>query len=86
MKVLIPSPLHSYTGGRSAAEATGATVDQVVADLDRQFKGMRFRIINEQNQIRPHIKIFLNRVQISELTAAVKPDDEVAIVQAFSGG
>jgi molybdopterin converting factor small subunit len=86
VKVLIPSTSHSYTAGSSTAEATGQTVDQVLTDLDRQYKGLRFRIINEQNQIRPHIKIFLNRIQISELTAAVRPEDEVAIVQAFSGG
>lgn len=86
MKVLIPSPLHSYTGKRSSVEAEGATVEDVTRSLDRSFPGLRFRIIDEQERIRPHIKFFVNGVQTFDLASKVAPTDEVAIVQAFSGG
>lgn len=86
MKVRIPTPLHSYTGNRSEADAEGSTLDQVTRDLDRQFPGMRFRMIDEQDHIRPHIKVFLNGNQIRELAAPVSPADEIVIIQAFSGG
>ena len=46
MKVLIPTPLHSYTGQREV-EATGSTLAAVLADLDRQYPGMRFRMLDE---------------------------------------
>lgn len=86
MKVRIPSPLYRYTAGRSTVEADGATLEAVTRSLDRTFPGLRFRIVDEQDRIRPHIKFFVNRVQASDLSAPVAPSDEVAIVQAFSGG
>ncbi len=48
MKVLIPSSLRSYTQ-RSEAEANGATLAAVLADLDRRYPGIRFRMIDEQD-------------------------------------
>ena len=86
MKVRIPSPLHGYTAGRSTVEADGATLEAVTRSLDRTFPGLRFRVVDEQDRIRPHIKFFVNGVQAAELSAPVAPTDEVAIVQAFSGG
>lgn len=86
MKVLIPSPLFSYTGGRKAVEAEGRTLEEVTRSLDRSFPGLRFRVVDEQGRIRPHIKFFVNRVQTFELSTPVGPADEVAIVNAFSGG
>lgn len=86
MKVRIPTPLFSYTAGRSEADAVGATLDQVTRDLDRQFPGIRFRMIDEQDHIRPHMKIFLNGNQTFKLNTTVAPADEIVIIQAFSGG
>lgn len=86
MKVRIPSPLHSYTANRSIVEASGSTIDGVTRDLERQFPGIRFRMIDEQDVIRPHVKFFLNGHQIHELATAVGPTDDFAIIQAFSGG
>ena len=86
MTVRIPTPLASYTGGRAAVEAAGATLDEVTRDLDRRFPGMRFRMIDEQDRIRPHIKVFLNGEQVFDLKAGVASSDDIAIIQAFSGG
>lgn len=86
MKVRIPSPLYGYTAGRSTVVADGATLEAVTRSLDRAFPGLRFRIVDEQDRIRPHIKFFVNGVQAAELSTPVGPSDEVAIVQAFSGG
>jgi molybdopterin converting factor small subunit len=60
MKVLIPSPLRSYTN-RSEVEAEGATLAELLADLDRQFPGIRFRVVDEQGNIRRHIRFFCER-------------------------
>jgi molybdopterin synthase sulfur carrier subunit len=86
MKVFIPTTLQSYTSGNACVEAAGATLDEVTRDLDRQFPGFRFRVIDEQERIRPHVKVFVNREQQSDLSARLAPTDDVAIVQAFSGG
>lgn len=85
MKVLIPSALHSYTGG-SKAEADGATLAAALADLERRYPGIRFRMIDEQSRIRRHIRFFVGSVQVVDLAHPLSPDDELIIVQALSGG
>lgn len=85
MKVLIPSALQSYTQS-SQVEATGTTLDDVLLDLDRQYPCIRFRMIDEQQQVRRHIRIFVNGVSVIMLSRTMQPDDEVVIVQALSGG
>lgn len=86
MKVLIPTPLRSYTGDQGHVQASGATLEAVLADLDRQFPGIRFRMINEQGRSRPHMRIFINGAAVFDLSTPLTDDDEVAIVQALSGG
>ena len=86
MKVLLPSPLAGYTANRREVEADGATLAELLADLDRRYPGIRFRVIDEQDAIRPHIKIFVNRVQAPTLALGLKPADEVLVVAALSGG
>jgi sulfur-carrier protein len=55
-------------------------------DLDRQFPGMRFRMIDEQDGIRRHIRIFVNGEPAASLAVALEPDDEIQIICAISGG
>lgn len=85
MKVLIPSALHSYTRS-NRAEASGLTLDAVLLDLDRQYPGIRFRIIDEQQRVRRHIRLFVNGASADTLSQSMQPDDELIIVQALSGG
>jgi len=85
MRILIPSPLRSYTTEREV-EATGGTLAAVLADLDRQYPGLRFRMIDEQGHMRPHIRFFVNGEQAFDLQLSLRDGDEVQIVQALSGG
>jgi sulfur-carrier protein len=84
--VRIPGPLRSYT--REAAEVTGCGQDiaALLADLERRFTGIRFRIIDEQDRIRPHIRIFVNHDEVKQLNAPVRERDEVHLICALSGG
>jgi molybdopterin converting factor small subunit len=85
MQVLIPSSLRSYTRV-SRVEAIGTTLGDVLADLDRQFPGIRFRMVDEQDRIRPHMRVFVNGRTIRELAQPLQPSDAVSVVQALSGG
>jgi len=85
VKVSIPSPLRSYTGA-DEVEAEGATVAELLDDLDRQYPGIRFRMIDEQGRIRLHMRIFVNRERVSGIEQALEPGDDVQILQALSGG
>ena len=86
MKISIPTPLRSYTGGSGIVEATGSTLADVLADLDHRYPGLRFRIITEQDEIRRHIKIFINEEPAESLTEKLQERDVVHIICALSGG
>ena len=85
MKVLIPSSLLSYTG-KQEVEAGGATLTELLADLDRQYPGLRFRVIDEQDRMRRHMRFFVNGEQVFDLAQPLRPTDAVYLVQALSGG
>jgi molybdopterin converting factor small subunit len=85
VKVLIASPLRSYTGA-DEVEASGADLAALLADLDARYPGIRFRMIDEQDCVRRHIRFFINGEPVKDLRHVVRPDDEVCIVQALSGG
>lgn len=85
MNVHVPFTLRSYTG-EGVIEASGTTLAEVFSDLERRFPGIRFRIINEQDEIRRHIKIFVNQTTAADLSTPVSPDDDVRIIMAISGG
>lgn len=85
MKVMIPGPLLSYTQ-KSEVEACGETLSDLLTDLDRQYPGLRFRIIDEQDRMRAHIRFFVNGAQVFDMQHVLSPGDAVFIVQALSGG
>ena len=85
MKIGIPSALQSYTG-QAVVEASGATLATAIEDLDRQYPGIRFRMIDEQDRMRPHIRFFINGELTRDLEHPLRTTDEVFIVQALSGG
>lgn len=85
-KVSIPTPLRSYTDGRREVDAQGATLDEVLRDLDRRHPGIRFRMVDEQDALRPHIRVWISLEPTHDLHAIVREGDEVVIIQALSGG
>ena len=85
MEVLIPSSLLSYTQAPEV-DATGATLAELLTDLDRQYPGLRFRVVDEQDQLRGQMRFFLNGEQVFELSHPLRPTDAVYLVQALSGG
>jgi sulfur-carrier protein len=86
MKVCIPSPLLSYTNQQNEIDGHGSTIAALLDDLNRRFPGIRFRMMDEQDVIRPHMKIFVNGEQVWELDVSLKDSNAVHILQALSGG
>ena len=85
MRVSLASALRSYTGEREHVTAAGASVAELLRDLDASYPGIRFRIVDEQDRIRVHIRIFVNR-ELASLQRALSAGDEVQILCALSGG
>lgn len=86
MKVTIPSQLRSYTAGNKEVEAVGETLREVLADLDRQFAGIRFRIIDEQDRVRRHMVIFVGQEREENLDAKIPRGADIFVIGALSGG
>jgi len=85
--VRIPGLLRSYTAGVERVELPApVTLGDALRALDARFPGLRFRIIDEQDAVRPHIKLFVDGVLTRELTAAIPAARELTIVGALSGG
>ena len=85
MKVMIPSALRSYTR-ETHVDAVGDTLHALFADLDRRYPGLRFRVVDEQQQLRPNMRLFVNGIGVRDLQHALQPDDSIAVVLALSGG
>jgi molybdopterin synthase sulfur carrier subunit len=86
VSVLIPSQLTSYTEGVTRVRAAGATVDAVLLDLDRRFPGLRFRVIDEQDRVRKHMRIFVGQDETRSIARPLADGDELLIFGALSGG
>ena len=85
MQVLIPGALRSYTQ-TSHVEAGGDTLDALFDELDRRYPGLRFRVVDEQRQLRPNMRLFVNGLGVRDLGHPLQPGDFVAVVLALSGG
>lgn len=85
-QVFIPSQLTSYTEGASRLAAAGDSIEQVLDDLDRRFPGLKFRVVDEQDRIRRHMRIFRNGDRAQDIRLPVSETDEVLIFGALSGG
>ena len=86
MRVRVASPMRSYTAGATTVDADGATLAELLADLDRRFPGLAFRIIDEQGRLRQHVVIWLGGERCRDLSTALGGYDEVVLMQALSGG
>jgi len=86
MRVNLSSHFRSYTASKPQVEARGTTVGEVMADLDRRFPGLRFRVIDEQDHVRRHVKVFVNLASIEDLATPVTEADELTVLGALSGG
>jgi sulfur-carrier protein len=87
--VRIPTPLRTLTKGNAEIQAKGDTIDSVVADLERQFPGLKERLLDETGELRRFINIYVNQEDIRFLQAkktTLKDGDEVSIVPAIAGG
>ncbi|MEX8493009.1 MoaD/ThiS family protein [Sphaerotilus sp.] len=83
--MLVPSALQSYTGA-ALVEAAGDTLGAVLDGLEQRFPGLRFRIVDEQERIRPHLRAFVNGHPLFDLSALLPPTEQISLVLALSGG
>ena len=86
MKVFVPSQLRDYTAGKSEVTAEGANLLAVLADLDRQFPGFKFRVVDEHDRVRRHIIFFVGDDREEDVQKPLRAGADITIVGALSGG
>ena len=87
--VRIPTPLRKLTQGKEEVTAAGATIGEVLADLDKKYPGIKARICDDNGQVKRFVNIFANDEDIrflQNLETPVADSDEVSIVPAIAGG
>ncbi len=87
--VLIPTPLRRFTNGEAKVTASGATIGELLANLDTGYPGLRERICEDDGEIRRFVNVFVNGENVRDLdgaATAVKPGDEVGVIPAMAGG
>ena len=88
-QVRIPSPLRRYTNGQSKVETNGATIQELIDNLEAQHPGVKSRLCDESGQIKRYVNVFVNDEEIRTLQGVETPitdKDEVSIIPAMAGG
>ena len=89
VKVRVPTPLMKLTDNQSEVTAEGATISEILNNLESQFAGIKERICDENGTPRRFLNIYLNEEDIRFLdgeSTAVKDGDEISIIPAIAGG
>ncbi|MCG8418286.1 MAG: MoaD/ThiS family protein [Proteobacteria bacterium] len=87
--VRIPTPLRKLTQGKEEVAAAGATISEVITDLEKNYPGIKARICDDSGEVRRFVNIFVRDEDIrflSNLDTPVGDSDEVSIVPAIAGG
>ena len=86
VSVRLPRSLAAlFPGADRRMEAQGATVAEVIADLDRRLPGLSNRVLDTGPRIRTHLNVYVDGER-SELSTAVSPGSVVHVIPAVSGG
>jgi molybdopterin synthase sulfur carrier subunit len=87
--VRIPTPLQRFTKQLSAVETTGATIHDMLEELECHFPGLRAQLCDERGAIRKFMNLYRNNEDIRFLAGektALTDGDEAAIIPAVAGG
>ena len=88
-KVRIPTPLRSFTRNQEEITASGATVGEVLKELERRFPGLGARLFDDKGAVRRYVNVFHNDEDIrflQELETPVRDTDRITLIPAIAGG
>ena len=89
VSVRIPTILRTYTGGESEVTAAGATLAEVLDDLDASYSGIRGRILDESGELRRFVNVYVGNDDVRFLDGldSTTPDGtQISIIPAVAGG
>jgi molybdopterin synthase sulfur carrier subunit len=89
LQVTIPTPLRGLTNNQDTVPASGATIGELIADLEKNYPGIGERLLDAQGQIRRFVNVYVNGEDVRFLQdqqTPIKDTDEISIVPAIAGG
>ncbi|QBX54793.1 MoaD/ThiS family protein [Nocardioides seonyuensis] len=89
VSVRVPTILRTYTGGESEVSANGATLADVLDDLDATYPGIKGRILDESGQLRRFVNVYVGNDDVrflDELATATPDGVQVSVIPAVAGG
>ena len=87
--VRLPASMREFSKDKPEVRVAGATVREVVDDLERQCPGLKARLLDEHGAVRRYLNLFLNDEDVrflGGLDAKVAATDRVTIIPAIAGG
>ena len=85
----IPTPLRSYTGGKSEVTVRGSSVGEALADLTTQYPAIKPHLFNESEDLRPFVNLFLGESNLKDLQGVatpIKDADRLMLIPSIAGG
>ena len=89
VEVRIPTILRKYSDGAKSVEAEGATVRDLIADLDARYPGLGGQLLTEEGKLHRFVNVYVNDEDVrflGTLDAKLQTGDVVAILPAVAGG
>ena len=87
--VRLPGALRDAVGGETKIQATGRTLADVFADIDRRHPGFRARVLDDGGAIRSYVNVYVGDTDArgsGGLDTAVPDGSEVMVIPAMAGG
>jgi len=89
VSIRIPTQLRPLAGGQATISVAGATVSEVLKQLEAAHPGFEDRLFDEQGKLRRFVNVFLAEEDIrflDGLDTPVPDGSTVSIVPAVAGG
>jgi molybdopterin converting factor small subunit len=89
IEVRIPTILRTYTGGAKAVDGSGASLDELLTDLDGKYAGLRGRLVGDDGGLHRFVNVYVNDEDVrftGGLTTGLKDGDSVTVLPAVAGG
>jgi molybdopterin converting factor small subunit len=89
VSVRVPTILRTYTGGESQVSADGATLAEVLDDLDTQYAGIKARVVDDEGRLRRFVNVYVGDEDVRFLDDLATPTPDgakVSVIPAVAGG